>query len=114
MNEHPYTGYTILKDIPFPWPVAEIVYQHHEKMDGSGYPRGLQGNEILPEARVLAIADIVEAMASYRPYRPALGIEKALNEIELLAGKQLDAEFVSVCLRMFREENFALPLPDHL
>ena len=114
MSEHPYTGYTILKDIPFPWPVAEIVYQHHEKIDGSGYPRGLQGNEILPEARVLAIADIVEAMASYRPYRPALGIEKALHEIELLAGKQLDAEYVAICTRMFREENFALPLPDHL
>jgi HD-GYP domain-containing protein (c-di-GMP phosphodiesterase class II) len=74
----------------------------------------IAGNEILPEARVLAIADIVEAMASYRPYRPALGIEKALHEIELLAGKQLDAEYVAVCTRMFREENFALPLPDHL
>ncbi len=79
---HPQTGYDILKEIDFSWPIAEAVYQHHERMDGSGYPRGLQGDEIIPEARILAVADVAEAMFSHRPYRAALGLDKALAEIE--------------------------------
>lgn len=112
MSEHPTIGYNILKDIPFPWPIADIVHQHHEKLDGSGYPQQLRGDAILPEARVLAVADIVESMASYRPYRPALGIEFALAEIEKQAGTLLDAEAVQAALRLFREQHYQLP-PHH-
>ncbi|MFZ6864073.1 HD domain-containing phosphohydrolase [Undibacterium sp. Ji67W] len=111
IKEHPLTGYNILKDVPFPWPVAEIVYQHHEKIDGSGYPRGLRGDQILLEARVLAVADIVEAMASYRPYRPALGIDIALNEIQRQSGEKLDTEIVAACVNMFKQGYFSLPIP---
>ncbi|MEW6668172.1 MAG: HD domain-containing phosphohydrolase [Thermodesulfobacteriota bacterium] len=82
IKTHSQVGYDILKGINFPWPVAEIAYQHHERMDGSGYPRGLKGEEILLEARIAAVADVVEAMASHRPYRPALGIDAALKEID--------------------------------
>ncbi|MBR7799850.1 HD domain-containing protein [Undibacterium sp. FT137W] len=100
IREHPETGYRILKDIPFPWPIARIVREHHEKIDGSGYPQGLKGNEILEESRILAIADIMESMASFRPYRPALGINAALREIRLGAGSQLDASIVDLCETM--------------
>jgi len=106
---HPESSYEILKDIPFTWPVAEIVHQHHEKLDGSGYPRGLKGDEILAEARVLTVADIVEAMASARPYRKGLGLKVALAEIESLAGKQLDAEAVRICAALFRERRLIVP-----
>ena len=82
IKEHARSGYEILKDVESPWPLAEIVYQHHERMDGSGYPRNLKGGEILMESRIMAVADVVEAMASHRPYRPALGIDAALEEIE--------------------------------
>ena len=82
IKEHARKGYEMLKDVESPWPLAEIVHQHHERMDGSGYPRNLKGEEILIEARILAVADVVEAMASHRPYRPTLGIEVALEEIE--------------------------------
>jgi len=81
VKDHPLNGYGILKDVDFDWPIAEIVYQHHERLDGSGYPRGLKGEEILLEARILAVADVVEAMASHRPYRAALGLDAALEEI---------------------------------
>jgi len=81
IKNHPQKGYEILKTIDFPWPVAEIVLQHHEKMNGSGYPRGLKRDEILLEAKIICVADVVEAMSSHRPYRPALGINKALEEI---------------------------------
>ena len=114
IKEHPLNGYNILKDVPFPWPVADIVYQHHEKMDGSGYPQGLRGDAILPEARVLAVADIVEAMASYRPYRPALGIDFALREIQSQAGTQLDPVIVDACVKLFKEDHFEVPVPGHL
>ena len=114
IKEHPFNGYNILKDVPFPWPVAEIVYQHHEKMDGSGYPRGLSGEQILPEARVLAVADIVEAMASYRPYRPALGIDFALAEIQKQSGRQLDPFVVEACVKLFKEDQFMVPIPGDL
>jgi PAS domain S-box-containing protein len=109
IHEHPDSGYSILKDIPFSWPIAEIVREHHEKLDGSGYPRGLKGNQILPEAKILAVADIVEAMASDRPYRATLGLEFALTEIERLAGTQLDADVVRICAALFREKRLVLP-----
>ena len=91
-----------------PWPLAEIVYQHHERMDGSGYPRNLKGDAILMEARIMAVADVVEAMASHRPYRPALGVDAALEEIEDNKGTLYDAHVVDVCLRLFREKGFQL------
>jgi PAS domain S-box-containing protein len=108
IREHPETGYTILKDIPFAWPIAEIVRQHHEKLDGSGYPHGLKGDAILPEAKVLAVADMVEAMASHRPYRPAIDLEVVLKQIEAEAGSQLDAEAVRVCAALFRGKRLVL------
>ena len=105
---HPQIGYDILKEIEFPWPIAEMVLQHHERMNGSGYPRGLQGEAISIEARILMVADVVEAMASYRPYRPARGIEAALEEIEKNGGTIYDQIVVDACLRLFREKGFQL------
>jgi len=87
IKSHPQVGYDILKDIPFPWPIAEIAYQHHERLDGSGYPQGLKGEEICLEARIVAVADVVEAICNHRPYRPSLGIGAALEEIESNRGK---------------------------
>ena len=101
-------GYEMLKDVESPWPLAEIVCQHHERMDGSGYPRNLKGEEILIEARILAVADVVEAMASHRPYRPGLGIDAALNEIEKNRGIFYDNTVADACLRLFREKGFKL------
>lgn len=109
VKEHAQLGYEILKEVEFPWPVAEVARQHHERMDGSGYPRGLKDGEILLEARILAVADVVEAMSSHRPYRPSMGIEAALAEIERGAGAQYDAEVSAVCLRLFREKGYTLP-----
>lgn len=108
VKEHPESSYAILKDIPFSWPIADIVRQHHEKLDGSGYPLGLKENAILPESKILAVADIVEAMATDRPYRATLGLEFALTTVEGLAGTQLDAEVVRVCATLFREQRLAL------
>ncbi|KAF0164165.1 MAG: hypothetical protein FD157_2530 [Rhodocyclaceae bacterium] len=107
IKTHPEAGYDILKDVDFPWPIAQIVFQHHERLDGSGYPRGLQTNEILLEARIMAVADVVEAMASHRPYRPSLGIERALEEISANAGKYYDADAVRACILLLREKAFA-------
>jgi len=109
MKTHPQSAYEILRTIDFPWPVADIVLQHHERMDGSGYPFGLRGDAILAEARILAVADIVEAMSSHRPYRAALGIGFALDEIEQGRGTLYDAEAVDVCLQLFRTEGFKFP-----
>jgi PAS domain S-box-containing protein len=109
IHEHPGTGYTILKDIPFEWPIAEIVRQHHERLDGSGYPQGLKGDAILPEAKVLAVADYVEAMGSHRPYRPAAKLTIVLKHIEKEAGSKLDAEAVRICAALFREKRLVLP-----
>lgn len=106
---HALAGYDILKGISFPWPVAQMVRQHHERMDGSGYPDGLKGGAIIAEARILAVADTVEAMSSHRPYRPGLGMEKALAEIERGRGAQYDARAVDACLRLFREKGYTLP-----
>lgn len=108
IKEHSRRGFEILKDVESPWPLAEIVYQHHERMDGSGYPRHLRGEEILIEARILAVADVVEAMASHRPYRPSLGIDAALNEIEKNGGIFYDGTVVDACLRLFREKGYSL------
>ncbi|MDP2806730.1 MAG: HD domain-containing phosphohydrolase, partial [bacterium] len=108
IKEHSRKGYEMLKDVESPWPLAEIVYQHHERLDGSGYPRNLKGEEILMEARILAVADVVEAMASHRPYRPGLGIDAALNEIEKNRGIFYDEVVVAACLRLFREKGFKL------
>lgn len=101
IKNHPQVGYEILSKVKFPWPVAEIVRQHHERNDGSGYPRGLRGEEILLEARILAVADVVEAMSSHRPYRPALGLDVALEEIARHRGKLYDPQVVDACLRLF-------------
>ncbi|MFO7666932.1 MAG: PAS domain S-box protein [Desulfobacterales bacterium] len=108
IKEHAYKGYEMLKDVESPWPLAEIVYQHHERMDGSGYPRNLKGDEILLEARIMAVADVVESMASHRPYRAALGINAALEEIEKNRKTLYDANVADACLRLFREKGFNL------
>ncbi len=103
---HPQSGYDILKDIEFPWPVARMVLEHHERVDGSGYPNGLKGEEILLESRIIALADVVEAIASHRPYRPALGIDLALSEIINHRGTQFDPEAVDACLRIFNKKEY--------
>ena len=108
IKEHARQGYEILKDVESPWPLAEMVYQHHERINGSGYPRGLKGEEILVEARILAVADIVEAIASHRPYRPSLGMDAALEEIEKNRGILYDPAAVEPCLRLIREKRFQL------
>ena len=108
IKEHPRTGYEILKDVESPWPLEQIVYQHHERMDGSGYPRNLKGNEIIMEARIMAVADVVEAIASHRPYRPGLSIEAALEEILKNKGVLYDNTVTDVCLRLFREKGYQL------
>ncbi len=108
IKEHSRAGYEILKNVESPWPLAEIVYQHHERMNGSGYPRNLKGNEILMEARIMAVADVVESMASHRPYREALGIDAALEEIEKNKGLLFDTAVVDVCLKLFREKDCQL------
>lgn len=112
IKTHPQVGYEILKNIDFPWPLAQIVLQHHERIDGSGYPSGLQSDDILPEAKLLAVADTVEAMASHRPYRPALGIERALAEILKFKGILFDSDAVDVCLHLFRSNQFQWSLKD--
>lgn len=106
IKTHPRVGYNILKEIEFPWPVAEIILQHHERMDGSGYPQGLSDDDIILEARILGVADVIEAMASHRPYRPAQGIDKALEEISQNRGVLYDPKVVDACLKLFTEKGF--------
>jgi len=108
IQRHPVAGHDILKGVEFPWPVADIVLQHHERMDGSGYPGGLFEDDILIEARIIGVADVVEAMASHRPYRPARGIRAALAEIEAGSGTSYDPQVVDACLTLFRERDFQL------
>jgi len=103
---HPEAGYNIVKDIEFPWPIATIILQHHERINGSGYPKGLKGEEILPETRILSVADVVEAISSHRPYRPAYGIDFALEEISNMKGILYDTAVVDACLRLFNEKGF--------
>ena len=105
---HPQAGYDILKGINFPWPIAQMVLQHHERLDGSGYPQGLKGDTILLEARILAVADVVEAISAHRPYRPGLGIEVALAEITKQRGVHYDPRVVDACLALFREQHYSL------
>ncbi|MRR50399.1 MAG: response regulator [Rhodocyclaceae bacterium] len=109
VKTHSDVGGQILQQVEFPWPVMEMILQHHERLDGSGYPKGLRGDQIILEARILAVADVVEAMASHRPYRAALGIEKALDEIRRGAGKVYDPELANVCLRLFETGGYELP-----
>jgi PAS domain S-box-containing protein len=108
IKAHAQAGYDILKDIEFPWPVAEIILQHHEKLNGSGYPQGLKGDEILLDARIVSVADKVEAMASHRPYRPSLGLEEALADIYENRGTLYDADAVDVCMKLFHEKHYQM------
>lgn len=101
---HPQEGYEILKEIDFPWPIAQMILQHHERIDGSGYPNGLHGDQILEEAKILGVADVVEAIASHRPYRAALGTEVAINEIEKYKGTAYDPLIVDACVRLLRQD----------
>lgn len=107
---HAEAGYEVLKNVKFPWPVAEVALQHHERIDGSGYPRGLSGDEVLLESRIMAVADVVEAMASHRPYRPGLGVEQALAEVERGRGTSYDPLVADACLRLFRQRDFKMPV----
>ena len=109
IREHVQMGYDIIRNVKFPWPIADIVRQHHERLDGSGYPQGLKGEEILLEARILAVADVTEAMASHRPYRESLGTDAALEEIVRRRGKYFDADVVEACLSLFREDGYVFP-----
>jgi putative nucleotidyltransferase with HDIG domain len=106
VKTHVEAGYDILKSIEFPWPIANIVRQHHERMDGSGYPFGVDGSELLLESRILAVADVVEAVSSFRPYRPGLGIDHALDVVEAGRGRLFDSDIADVCIRLFREQGF--------
>ncbi len=108
IKEHSQSGYEMLKDVESPWPLAQIVYQHHERINGSGYPRNLKGDEIIIEARIMAVADVVEAMASHRPYRPGLGLDAALEEIEKNKGITYDSAVADACLRLFHERGYQL------
>jgi len=106
VKNHPRIGYEILKKVNFPWPIAEIVFQYQEKIDGSGYPRGLKGAEILIEAKILGVANVVEAMSSYKSYRPALSMDEALTEISKYENILFDPEVVDACLKLFKEKGF--------
>jgi PAS domain S-box-containing protein len=109
LKEHVQLGYEIVKNVQFPWPIAQMIYQHHERLDGSGYPRGLKADEILLESRILAVADVVEAMSSHRPYRASLGIDVALDEVLSKSGTLYDPEAVEACVNLFRREGYQLP-----
>jgi len=108
IKEHPQTGYEILKGIDFPWPIADMILQHHERLDGSGYPQGLKGEAILLESRIIGVADVVEAIATHRPYREARGLEAALDEIRENRGVIYDPAVVDACLALFLEKGFKL------
>lgn len=108
IKRHPEIGRDILKPINFPWPICDIISQHHERLDGTGYPQGLDGNNICLEARILAVADVVEAMASHRPYRSALGIDAALDEVVKNSGVKYDTDAVNACVRLINEKDFSL------
>lgn len=108
VKSHPTVGFDIIKDVEFPWPVAEMVYQHHERLDGSGYPQGLHGEAISQGARILAVADVVEAIASHRPYRPGLGIDAALDEVTKRAGTWYDPQVVKHCVSLFRDADYRI------
>lgn len=113
IKTHPQVGNDIIKNVEFPWPVAEMILQHHERMDGSGYPQGLNGNDIILEARIIAVADVIEATASHRPYRPALGLDIAMKEIHEGAGKIYDTDVAAACIRLFEEKGYSIPDMPH-
>jgi putative two-component system response regulator len=106
IKTHARTGYLILKEVEFPWPLADIVHQHHERLDGSGYPLGLKEDQILLEAKIIAVADVAEAMASHRPYRPSLGIDAAMDEISLSKGRLYDPVVSDICCDLFLKKGF--------
>jgi HD-GYP domain-containing protein (c-di-GMP phosphodiesterase class II) len=106
IKAHPEVGYDILKSIDFPWPVAQTILQHHERLDGSGYPAGLKGKHIIMEARIVAVSDVVEAMSSHRPYRPALGIDMALGRNTKGRGTAYDPDAVDACISLFKTGHF--------
>ena len=106
IKNHVQAGYDILKQIEFPWPLAEIILQHHERMDASGYPQRLKGDQIMLQARILAVADVFETMASHRPYRPSLGLTRAIEEISLNCGKLYDSKVAEACLSLIKENRF--------
>jgi putative nucleotidyltransferase with HDIG domain len=108
IKTHAQSGHDILKDIEFPWPIARMILEHHERMDGSGYPQGLTGDRVLLESRILVVADVVEAMASHRPYRPGLGLPAALEEVSRNRGTLYDPEVVDACLRLFHAKNYQI------
>ena len=108
IRTHSQSGWEIMDGVDLPWPVATMILQHHERLDGSGYPHGIQDGEILLEARIIAVADVVEAMSSHRPYRARNPLDAALSEIETHAGSFYDPEVVRACLHLFREEGFNL------
>jgi putative nucleotidyltransferase with HDIG domain len=114
IQAHSKVGYDILNGVDFSWPIAQIVLQHHERMDGSGYPHGLGGKEVLMEARIVGVADVVETMASHRPYRPAMGLDRALAEVLKNKGRLYDEKVVNACLILFNEKGFEFPEPQHL
>jgi HD-GYP domain-containing protein (c-di-GMP phosphodiesterase class II) len=109
LQTHAQAGYEALRQIKFPWPVAKAVWQHHERLDGTGYPQGLKDDQISLEGRILAVADTVESMASNRPYRVSPGLEAGLKAVETGMGSLFDASVVTACLRLFREKNYSLP-----
>lgn len=109
IKEHSQFAYDILKNLEFPWPIGDTILQHHERLDGSGYPKGLMGDQIKLEARILGVADVIEAMASHRPYRPALGIDKALEEISEHRGSYYEPDVVDACVKLFKEKGYQLP-----
>jgi HD-GYP domain-containing protein (c-di-GMP phosphodiesterase class II) len=106
IKNHSQIGYDILKSIEFSWPIAQIILQHQERLNGSGYPQGLKGDDILLEAKIIAVADVIEAMSSHRPYRSALGINKALEEISINRGILYVPEVVDACIKLFKEKDF--------
>lgn len=110
IKEHAQNGYEILKSIDFPWPIAQIVLQHHERLDGSGYPQALRSDQILLEAKIMAVADVVESMMSHRPYRPALGLDAALEEVAINTGNLFDPAVVDTCIKLFRERGFGFSI----
>lgn len=114
IREHPRVGYEILKTIDFPWPVAEIVLQHHERINGSGYPLGLRGEDILIESKIIAVADVVEAISAHRPHRASLGIQNALKEISDNRGILYDPEVVDSCISLIKKKNFSVNFEEYI
>jgi putative nucleotidyltransferase with HDIG domain len=113
LREHAQAGYDIVQGIDFPWPIADMILQHHERMNGTGYPFGLSGDQILLGARIIAVADVVDAMSSHRPYRPSRGVAAALRHIEHERGNLLDADVVDACVRLFRDHQFSFGKGPH-